>query len=118
MNIRFCGFGGQGIVLSGYIYGVAATLDGKKALQTQSYGSESRGGECRSDVIISDEEIHELAPSRLSVLIALSQAAFDSYCPALEETGILIVEDDLVPSGSRPPTSPTRSSDGRSWPTW
>jgi len=103
MNIRFCGFGGQGIVLSGYIYGVAATLDGKKALQTQSYGSESRGGECRSDVIISDGEIHELAPSRLSVLIALSQAAYDSYLPVLEETGILIVEDDLVDTGENAP---------------
>lgn len=103
MNIRFCGFGGQGVVLSGYIYGSAAILDGKKALQTQSYGSESRGGECRSDVIISDEEIFELAPTRLDVLVALSQAAYDSYFPALKEDGVLIIEDDLVEPGSNLP---------------
>ncbi len=96
MIIRFSGFGGQGIVLSGYIFGVAAVLDGKKALQTQSYGSESRGGGCRSDVIISEAEIYELAPPRLDVLIALSQAAYDVYLPALKENGTLILEDDLV----------------------
>jgi 2-oxoglutarate ferredoxin oxidoreductase subunit gamma len=98
-NIRFSGFGGQGIVLSGYIYGVAAVLDGKRALQTQSYGSESRGGGCRSDVIISDEEIHELAPPRLDVLVAMSQAAYETYSPALKEDGILVLEDDLVEAG-------------------
>ena len=104
MNIRFSGFGGQGIVLSGYIFGVAAVLDGKKALQTQSYGSESRGGGCRSDVIISDEEIYELAPSRLDVLIALSQAAYDAYLPALKDNGTLILEDDLVVAGNGAPS--------------
>lgn len=99
MNIRFSGFGGQGIVLSGYIYGVAAVYDGKKALQTQSYGSESRGGGCRSDVIISEDEIFELAPPRLDVLVALSQAAYEAYLPALKEDGTLILEDDLVDTG-------------------
>ncbi len=103
MNIRFSGFGGQGIVLSGYIYGVAAVLDRKKALQTQSYGSESRGGGCRSDVIISDEDIYELAPPRVDVLVALSQAAYDAYLPALKPDGTLIVEDDLVETGEDPP---------------
>ncbi|NIN72789.1 MAG: 2-oxoacid:ferredoxin oxidoreductase subunit gamma [Gemmatimonadetes bacterium] len=100
MNIRFSGFGGQGIVLSGYIYGVAAVFDGKKALQTQSYGSESRGGGCRSDVIISEDEIFELAPPSLDVLVALSQAAYDTYLPALKENGTLILEDDLVDTGN------------------
>lgn len=99
MNIRFSGFGGQGIVLSGYIYGVAAVLDGKKALQTQSYGSESRGGGCRSDVIISEGDIFELAPPQLDVLVALSQAAYEAYIPALKKDGTLIVEDDLVDTG-------------------
>ncbi|MGD2153690.1 MAG: 2-oxoacid:acceptor oxidoreductase family protein [Gemmatimonadales bacterium] len=103
MNIRFSGFGGQGIVLSGYIYGVAAVFDGKKALQTQSYGSESRGGGCRSDVIISEGEIYELAPPRLDVLVAMSQAAYEAYLPALKEDGTLIVEDDLVDTGDGSP---------------
>ena len=96
MNIRFCGFGGQGIVLSGYTYGTAAAMDGNNVLQTQSYGSEARGGLCRSDVIISEEQIFDLAPSRFDVLVVLSQPAYDNYITALNEDGILIVDDDLV----------------------
>ena len=100
MIVRFSGFGGQGIVLSGYINGSAAVKDGKRVLQTQSYGSESRGGGCRSDVFVSDEEIHELAPTRLDVLVAMSQRAFDTYIHDLAPEGILLVEEDLVePSG-------------------
>jgi len=36
---------------SGVIFGWAALLDGKNALQTQSYGSSARGGACKCDVI-------------------------------------------------------------------
>lgn len=103
MIVRFSGFGGQGIVLSGYIYGAAAVKDGKRVVQTQSYGSESRGGGCRSDVLVSDEEIYELAPTRLDVLVAMSQHAFDTYIPDLAPEGILLLEEDLVEAGGRAP---------------
>lgn len=44
-EIRFSGFGGQGIILAGVILGRAASLyAGKEAVQTQSYGPEARGG--------------------------------------------------------------------------
>lgn len=78
MNVRFSGFGGQGIILAGVIYGHAATLDGKNAVQTPSYGRASRGGACKCDVIISDEQIYELEFPEPDVLIALSQQAYDS----------------------------------------
>ena len=96
MNIRFSGFGGQGIVLSGVILGRAAVLEGKMAIQTQSYGSESRGGACKSDVAISDKEIHELESPKVDVLVAMSQQAYERYLPSLKGNGILIVERDLV----------------------
>lgn len=96
MNLRFCGFGGQGIVLSGYILGSAAVEDDLNALQTQSYGSESRGGACKSDVLISQEEIYEIEIERLDVLVAFSQPAYDSYINQLREGGVLIIEEDLV----------------------
>lgn len=38
-EIRFAGFGGQGLLLAGIMLGTAATiLNGKNAAQTQSYG--------------------------------------------------------------------------------
>ena len=96
MNIRLAGFGGQGIVMGGYVLGHAGVLDGGNALQTQSYGSESRGGACKSDVIISDGEILELAPSALDVLVTMAQPALDKYLVHLKEGGILLYESDLV----------------------
>ncbi len=57
-EIRFAGFGGQGIIKSGIITAAAASIyGGKNAVQTQSYGPESRGGACKSEVVISEEEI-------------------------------------------------------------
>lgn len=96
MIIRFAGFGGQGIVLSSYILGQSAVFDGRKAIQNQSYGSESRGGECRGDVIISDDDIYELEPFENDVLVAMTQPAYDKFIPMLKPGGTLILDKDLV----------------------
>lgn len=81
MNVKFSGFGGQGIILAGVIYGHAATLDGKNAVQTQSYGSASRGGACKCDVIISDEQIrfnlHLFHPPWTTQCLLSSALCFD-----------------------------------------
>ena len=51
-EVRFSGFGGQGVVLSGIIIGRAAALhEGKHSVQTQSYGAEARGGAAMSEVV-------------------------------------------------------------------
>ena len=96
MNIRFSGFGGQGIILAGFILGSAAVIDKKNAIQTQSYGSESRGGACRSDVIISKEDINELYAPKIDVLVSMSQSAFEKYFAGLKKNGILLIDTDLV----------------------
>ncbi len=57
-EIRIAGFGGQGVILSGLILSVAAGVhEDLEVAQTQSSGPESRGGACRAEVVISDEEI-------------------------------------------------------------
>jgi len=94
--IRFVGFGGQGIVLSSYIMGQSAVFDGKKVIQNQSYGSESRGGECRGDVIISEDEIYELEPTRHDVLVAMTQPGYEKFIRSLKPEGTLIYDKDLV----------------------
>ena len=96
MIVRFAGFGGQGVVLSSYVVGRSAAFDGKHALQNQVYGSEARGGECRGDVIISDEEICELEPHHPDVLVVMAQPAYDKFVPMLKPSGTLIYDQDLV----------------------
>jgi len=94
--IRFAGFGGQGIVKSSLIMGQSAVSDGKKAIQNQSYGSESRGGECRGDVIISSDDIYELEPVSYDLLVAMTQPAYDKFIGSLKPGGTLIYDKDLV----------------------
>jgi 2-oxoglutarate ferredoxin oxidoreductase subunit gamma len=95
-EIRFAGFGGQGIVLSSVVLGLAAVYDEKFASQRASYGSEARGGKCKSEVIISDIEISYPVIDNLQVLVALSQQGFDSYIDELRTGGLLIVDSELV----------------------
>jgi 2-oxoglutarate ferredoxin oxidoreductase subunit gamma len=95
-RLRFAGFGGQGVVLCGYIVGKAAMLDGKNAIHTQSYGSASRGGLTRSDVVISDGEIYDLINDELDLLVAMSQQSFDAFASIVVSDGVLFYESDLV----------------------
>ena len=55
-ELRLSGTGGQGLILAGIILAEAALLDGKLAIQSQSYGPEARGGSSKSEVIISDTD--------------------------------------------------------------
>jgi 2-oxoglutarate ferredoxin oxidoreductase subunit gamma len=98
-EIRIAGFGGQGVVLAGRLLGEAAILAGKRAVQTQSYGPESRGGAARSEVVISDQDIDYPKVVKADILVALSQPAFDKYRTAVKESGKIIVDADLVEAG-------------------
>jgi len=95
-RVRFAGFGGQGVVLCGYIFGRAAMLDGRNSIHTQSYGSASRGGLTRSDVAISDDEIYDLIHDEVDLLVTMSQQSFDAFRGVLVPDGKLFYESNLV----------------------
>ena len=95
-EVRIAGFGGQGVVLSGIVLGTAAMYGNKFSTQVQSYGPEARGGACKTEVVISDEEISFPMVTRPDFFIALSQEALDKYLADLPEGKTLIVDEDLV----------------------
>jgi len=90
------GFGGQGTLLAGAVLGRAAVYDGKRVVQTQSYGAEARGGAARSEVIISDEDIDYPIVTRADALIAMSQLASDRYIGRVKADGVVMIDEDLV----------------------
>ena len=95
--IRICGFGGQGVVLAGYIIGQAATVhQGLNAVFTQDYGPEARGGSTKADVIISDEPINYPYLENPTVMVALSQAAYEKYIVDVPAEALVIIDQDLV----------------------
>jgi 2-oxoglutarate ferredoxin oxidoreductase subunit gamma len=98
VEIRFAGFGGQGIIKSGIITAAAACLYAQKnAVQTQSYGPESRGGACKSEVVISDEEIDFPKVVEPDVLVVMSQHAYNEYAEKVKEGGTVIMDPDMIP---------------------
>ena len=98
--MRIAGFGGQGVILSGLILSVAAGIhEGKEVAQTQSYGPESRGGACRAEVVISDEEIDYIKPMDPDLLVAMSQPALDRYINEVDrKRAAVLVDSSLVAS--------------------
>ncbi len=92
IQVRFAGLGGQGILLMGEILGEAAVLDKKYVGQTSSYGAEARGSACKSEVVISDGEIHYPKVRQADVLVALSQPALDIYIREVKSGGLLIID--------------------------
>ena len=96
-HISLCGFGGQGIVLSAVILGTTAvTMNNLYAVQTQSYGSEARGGQCQAELIIDEKPINSPVAQTKNLLVAMFQDAYNRYINTLEEDGVLIIEADLV----------------------
>lgn len=101
-EVRLAGFGGQGIILAGYILGKAAALyDKKEAIFTQAYGPEARGGACSAEVVISDEPIDYPLVSNPKYVAIMSEEAFSKYGSAAAEGAVLMVDSDLVESAAR-----------------
>lgn len=98
IEIRLAGFGGQGIIKSGIIIAAAACLyAGKNAVQTQSYGPESRGGACKSEVVISDGEIDFPKVVEPEILVVMSQQAYNDYVGDVKMGGTVIIDSEMVP---------------------
>lgn len=97
VEVRLGGFGGQGIILAGYILGRAATVHaGRNAVMSQSYGPESRGGACMTEVVIADAEIAFPRVVSPDVLVMMSQPAYGKYAADRPAGCLLIVDEDLV----------------------
>jgi len=100
-EIRLCGHGGQGVILAGHITAQAACIfEPRNATLTQDYGPAARGGACRADIVISDERVLYPYVDAPSVLVAMSQQAYDKYCPQNSEDTLVIIDEDLVKPGA------------------
>lgn len=99
-EVRFAGFGGQGIISAAKISGRAATVhDNLNAVLTQSYGPEARGGACSANVIISEGRISYPNVTTPNILVIMSQEAYTTFGSNIDKQGSLIVDQDLVDWG-------------------
>jgi 2-oxoglutarate ferredoxin oxidoreductase subunit gamma len=103
-EIKIGGFGGQGVILTGYIIGKAASIyDGKDATMTQAFGPEARGSACSAQVIVSDGAILYPYVKRPQIMVIMSQEAFTKFSPQIDPEGMMLIEEELVDSKGLPP---------------
>jgi len=96
-EIRFSGFGGQGIIRCGLITGKAVSLfDEKHGTMTQSFGPEARGSACSSQLVVLEDRVLYPYITRPEILVSMSQEAYEKYEPELSDDGVLIIDTDLV----------------------
>jgi len=96
-EIRFSGYGGQGIIRCALIAGKALSLYGNKfATMNQSFGPEARGSACSSQLIVSDVRVLYPYITVPEILVSMSQEAYDKYESDLKDDGFLIIDQDLV----------------------
>lgn len=97
INIRFAGAGGQGVILASVLlaegYGLGENYN---ISQTQSYGPEARGGACKAEVVISDEDIDYMKVDTADVFIAMNQVGFDKYINEVKKDALVLVNSTLV----------------------
>ena len=96
-EIRITGFGGQGVVLSGYIIGRACAINaGIHATMIQSFGPEARGSACSATLAVSDTEVLYPYISRPDVFVVMSAEGYDKYGDELKDNGLLLYEKDFI----------------------
>jgi len=96
-EIRITGFGGQGVILCGYIIGKAASIYNEQhATLTQSFGPEARGSACSAQVVVSDERVLYPYVTAPHILLAMSHDGYMTHKDTMAPDGILVYEKDLV----------------------
>ncbi|MFQ5614874.1 MAG: 2-oxoacid:acceptor oxidoreductase family protein [Anaerolineales bacterium] len=96
-EIRISGFGGQGIVLAGYIMGKALALyDKYEAVMTQAYGPEARGGASSANIVVSEKPIDYPFVQYPDILVALSQEAYTKFRPTAKPGAAILIDAELV----------------------
>lgn len=101
-RIILSGFGGQGIITAAIILAEAAVLyEGRNAVQTQSYGPESRGGATRADVILSSEPIYYPKVDQPNLAVCLTQEAYHRYSGLIRPGGLLLTDSHFVQQDPR-----------------
>ncbi|MFQ5873939.1 MAG: 2-oxoacid:acceptor oxidoreductase family protein [Dehalococcoidia bacterium] len=97
VDIRIAGSGGQGLQwMANAIVLAAVEFSDLHAAQSASYGSATRGGYSRGDVVVCDYPVDYPWLMSADFLVCRDQRAFDTDICALKPEGTLLVESAIV----------------------
>jgi 2-oxoglutarate ferredoxin oxidoreductase subunit gamma len=94
----FSGFGGQGVILMGYVVAMAGMYEEKNVTCLPSYGAEVRGGTANCTVVIADEEIASPVASEPEIAVLLNNPSFFRFQNQIQTGGTLFLNSSLIDS--------------------
>jgi len=92
----FAGFGGQGVLMMGYVLAVAAMKDGREVTYLPSYGAEMRGGTANCTVAISDEEIFSPVASSPDFAVIMNKPSLMRYENLIKNGGTIFLNSSFI----------------------
>ncbi|MFA5904805.1 MAG: 2-oxoacid:acceptor oxidoreductase family protein [Desulfobacula sp.] len=99
-EIKFAGFGGQGILLSAKLLAYAAMKQGFFVAWVPSYGPEMRGGTAYCTVVIGDKRIGSPIIKNPSHLVAMNRPSLEKFADDVKPGGVILINSSLIPTRS------------------
>jgi len=99
-EIKFAGFGGQGILLSAKLLAYAAMKQEFFVAWVPSYGPEMRGGTAYCTVVISDKRIGSPIIKNPSHLVAMNRPSLEKFAQDVKPGGVIFINSSLIPTRS------------------
>ena len=92
----FAGFGGQGVLLMGYVLSYGAMLKGLNVTYFPAYGTEMRGGTANCTVIVSEKKIASPVTSHPDILVAMNYPSLIKFESSIKERGLVFINSSLI----------------------
>jgi 2-oxoglutarate ferredoxin oxidoreductase subunit gamma len=92
----FAGFGGQGVLLMGYVLSHGAMLKGLNVTYFPAYGAEMRGGTANCTVTLSEEKIASPVASNAEILVAMNAPSLEKFEPMVINEGLVFINSSLI----------------------
>jgi 2-oxoglutarate ferredoxin oxidoreductase subunit gamma len=95
-EVKFAGFGGQGIMLMGQIMAEAAMQQGFEVVWIPSYGPEMRGGTAYCTVVISDRPVGSPIIRNPKHLVAMNRPSLEKFASAVKPGGTIFINSSII----------------------
>jgi len=94
----FSGFGGQGVIMMGYLLATAGMYEENNVTCLPSYGAEVRGGTAHCTVVISSEEIASPVASEPEFGVLMNNPSLFRFQNQIQSGGTIFLNSSMIES--------------------
>ena len=92
----FSGFGGQGVIMMGYLLAMAGIREDKNVTCLPSYGAEVRGGTANCTVVIATEEIASPVASEPEYAVLMNNPSLFRFQNQVQSGGAIFLNSSMI----------------------